>query len=120
MKPMTHTQSSVDLRDCIRECEECHDICAETVSYCLQKGGDHAEPDHIRLLLDCAEICQTSANFMLRVSDLHTETCRACAVVCQRCAESCQRMTNDAQVKRCAEVCRRCGESCERMAGAGR
>ena len=33
------------------------------------------------VLLDCAEICQTSANFMLRGSPLHTNTCAACAIV---------------------------------------
>jgi len=25
------------------------------------------------MLLDCAEICETSANFMIRGSELHTE-----------------------------------------------
>jgi hypothetical protein len=31
------------------------------------------------LLLDCAEICQTAANFMLRNSELHSRTCAVCA-----------------------------------------
>ena len=109
---MHKTQSPNDLRDCIRVCEECHRICMETLVYCLQKGGDHAEADHIRLLLDCAEICQTSANFMSRTSDLHTETCRACSAVCEHCAESCERMSGDTQMKLCADACRRCAQSC--------
>jgi hypothetical protein len=87
------------------------------VTHCLQAGGKHAEADHIRLLLDCVEICHTSAEFMLRGSHLHTRTCGVCAEVCQECAEDCDRFTED-WMKRCAETCRRCAESCRRMAGS--
>ncbi|EKF05825.1 hypothetical protein FDUTEX481_00684 [Tolypothrix sp. PCC 7601] len=106
---------------------DCHSICLNTVTYCLQKGGNHAEQAHIRLLLDCAEICETSANFMLRTSQLHAHTCGVCAEVCQRCAENCvdaqrladrHRMGNDAQMKACADMCRRCAESCRQMSMA--
>lgn len=76
------------LHHCIKECLSCHSICLNTVTYCLEQGGPHAEAGHIRLLLDCAEICQTSANFMLRGSLLHTRTCGVCAeilrAVCRR------------------------------------
>lgn len=57
-------------------------------------GGRHAEDAHIQLLLDCAEICQTSANFMLRGSELHGRTCAVCADACQRCAASCRQMAS--------------------------
>jgi hypothetical protein len=69
-------------------------------------------------MLDCAEICETSANFMIRGSELHHLTCGACAEVCDRCAEDCERMGDDETMRRCAETCRRCAESCHRMAGA--
>src|SRR5450830_1628598 len=52
------------MRSCIQECTNCHGICVETITHCLEMGGKHAEAAHIRLLLDCAEICQTSANFI--------------------------------------------------------
>ena len=78
----------------------------------------HAEPAHIRLLSDCAEICQTSANFMLRGSELHSRTCGVCAEVCERCATECDRMGDDAQMKVCADMCRRCAESCRQMSTA--
>ena len=111
-------QMSANMQDCINECLSCHSVCLETVAYCLEQGGKHAAADHVRLLLDCAEICQTSANFMLRGSGLHTRTCAACAEVCEQCAASCERMAGDAQMTVCAEACRRCAESCRRMAGA--
>ena len=77
----------------------------------------HAEPNHIRLMMDCAEICQTSANFMLRGSDLHHLTCAACAEICDRCAADCDRMSDDPRMAACAEECRRCAESCRQMSG---
>ena len=91
-----------DMLQCIELCNDCHKACLETVMYCLQQGGNHAEANHVRQMFDCAEICQTSANFMQRGSDLHVHTCAACAAVCRRCAED----------------CRRCAEFCEHMSHA--
>lgn len=106
---------SQEMKQCIQNCLDCHSICLETVTHCLQKGGKHAEAGHIRLLLDCAEICQTSANFMLRGSDLHRLICAACTEICDRCAKDCEKFGDDKQMKACAEACRRCSESCRRM-----
>src|SRR5690242_11551329 len=71
-----------DMLACIEVCLDCHKACLQTIPYCLQHGGMHAEPNHIRVMMDCAEMCQTSANFMLRGSDLHSRTCGVCAEVC--------------------------------------
>ena len=104
------------MQECIDNCTSCHAVCVETVAHCLGKGGRHAEAGHIRLLMDCAQICATSADFMLRGSELHTRTCGVCAEVCARCADDCDRMADDDMMRRCAEACRRCAESCRRMA----
>jgi hypothetical protein len=106
-----------EMRRCIDECLSCFRTCLETVTHCLEKGGRHAEASHIRLLLDCAEICQTSAGFMLRTSDLHTRTCAVCAEICERCARECEAFGDDPVMRACAEACRRCAESCRQMAG---
>ncbi|MEX0750465.1 MAG: four-helix bundle copper-binding protein [Dehalococcoidia bacterium] len=102
--------------DCIDWCARCHDICLQTVNYCLGMGGEHASQDHIRLLLDCAQICRTSADFMLRESSVHGATCAACAAVCDRCAEDCERFEGDEIMQACAETCRGCAEACREMA----
>jgi hypothetical protein len=84
-------------------------------------GGAHGGAAHVRLLLDCAEICHTSADFMLRGSDLHPLTCGVCAQVCERCADECERLgATDPAMKRCAEACRRCAESCRDCAESPR
>lgn len=111
---MPHLSS--DMEACIQACTSCHHVCLETVTHCLERGGEHAAPAHIGLLLDCAEICQTSANFMLRGSPLHPAACGVCATVCEACAASCEQFAGDPEMERCAQECRRCAESCRQMA----
>jgi hypothetical protein len=101
----------MDLKTCIDNCTQCHRVCLDAALYAMQQRLDTA---HVRLLLDCAEICQTSANFMLRRSPLHSETCGVCAQICRRCAEACAGMSDDV-MRRCAEMCQRCAESCGEM-----
>lgn len=114
------TTASRGLQECIQACTECHRSCLETAAHCLDLGGEHASREHQTLLLDCAEICQTSANFMSRGSAHHAQTCGACAVLCDACAQSCESMGgNDRQMTACAEICRRCAESCRTMAQQG-
>src|SRR3954462_10847490 len=117
---MQHTeQTTQEMQQCIDNCQECHSICVRTLSHCLQMSGKHAEHKHIRLLQDCIQICQTSADFMLRNSPLHPYTCAVCAEVCERCADDCERIdASDQMMQRCAEVCRTCAQSCRSMAGA--
>lgn len=115
LNQLSLTQVSDEMKSCIQNCLDCHSICLNTIQYCLQKGGEHAEPTHLRLLQDCAQICQTSADFMLRTSGFHHETCAVCATLCDACAKSCESMGNDIQMKACAQVCRRCAEICRSM-----
>lgn len=113
---MAHTMNA-EMERCIQNCSDCHRSCEATGAYCTQMGGKHAQPDHLRLLRDCAQICVTSADFMLRGSELHPRVCGVCAETCQRCAESCEQFGGDTQMQECAQVCRRCAESCRQMAG---
>lgn len=114
--PVQLHQINSEMPQCIQTCLDCHSTCLNTITYCLQQGGQHADSAHIALMLDCAEICQTSANFMLRNSALHMRTCGVCAEVCDMCAMDCQRFANDQQMQACAEMCRRCAASCRQMA----
>lgn len=107
-----------ELQACIENCEDCSRECQETLfGYCLPKGGQHIEAHHVKLMADCIEICQTSANFMKRNSEYHEVVCNACAELCEACAKSCEAM-NDETMKRCAEVCRRCAKTCRDMGRA--
>lgn len=119
---MAHTATqpmSREMQECINNCLECHRICLATAGHCLDMGGKHASREHQTTLHDCAQICGTSADFMLRSSPTHGMVCATCAEACRGCAEACERLAEgDEMMQRCAEVCRRCQESCERMANA--
>jgi hypothetical protein len=109
---------SKDLQQCIEECLNCYSLCEQTAQHCVEMGGKHAEANHIRTLRDCAEICATSASFMLRDSKLHTRTCAVCAEVCRACERECRRIGDDQLMQQCADACASCAKSCERMAKA--
>jgi hypothetical protein len=112
-------QDAGEMANCIEACTDCHEICLATMQSCLSMGGVHARPEHIGMLLDCAQICATSADFMTRGSRLHHVTCGACAELCRACAQSCRQLGGP-QMQACAEACERCAESCGRMAAHGR
>ena len=74
-------------------------------------------PDHIRLMMDCAQICATSADYMVRESPFHDRICRLCSELCKECGKDCQQVAGDDQmIEDCIQMCRKCAASCERMA----
>lgn len=114
---MPHATKSPAMDACITACNDCEKACLECLEHCLEMGGEHASRRHITTLSDCAQICATSAAFMMRGSDLHAETCAACAAICDACAESCESLAEgDDTMARCAEACRACAEECRKMA----
>jgi hypothetical protein len=105
---------SAEMRSCIEECLRCHGIClGMAMSHCLEQGGRHVEPGHFRIMMSCAEICQTAANVMLIGTAQHKRTCALCADICEECARSCETLDG---MEECVQACRRCAESCRRMA----
>jgi hypothetical protein len=115
-----HDQTHDDMQECIEECLNCHAVCTLTLQHCIASGGGElTEVNLVGLLLDCAEMCQTSANFMLRGSPYHVITCGACAELCRACEEACRTVQGDEQLTHCADVCGSCAEVCDRMAQMG-
>ncbi len=112
----SHSSSSrmnAFMQDAIKACIDCHSMCLRmAMGFCLEQGGRHVEHDHFRLMINCAEICQTSANFMLSNSPLHGSVCAVCAEACEACAKSCDQIGD---MRECADECRRCAKSCRAM-----
>lgn len=96
------------MQDCIQDCLNSHSTCTDGAMSVLNQGG---KPDFVRLLLDCAEICQTAAHFMMRDSELQGYVNEACSEVSTRCAERCflEGMTD------CGNACRATANSTEQM-----
>jgi len=110
---LTSSRMNSLMQDAIKACIDCHSMCLRTaMGSCLEQGGRHVEQDHFRLMINCAEICQTSANFMLSNSPLHGSVCAVCAETCEACAKSCDQIGD---MRECADECRRCAKSCRSM-----
>jgi hypothetical protein len=107
---------AMSMTDCIDDCVASHRMCLETAAWLTKQGGASATASLIAMLNDCAELCQATANSMLRESALHRIVCRACADACERCAEECGRHSADQRIARCSATCKKCAASCRTMA----
>ena len=111
------TRMSKQMQECVEACLACHSTCEETMSYCLQQGGQ-MDAQIMRALMDCSDTTRMCADMMMRRSPISTEMCALCARACDLCAEACRTMPDDAQLTKCAESCHKCAEMCRTMAGA--
>lgn len=103
------------LRHCIESCWSCRTACQTTLfHHCLEQGGEHTTPVHVRLMTDCMDICQTAADFMTRHSLTHAAVCSACAETCEACAKSCDAIGGP-DMEQCAQACRLCATACREM-----
>jgi hypothetical protein len=106
-------------RECITHCWTCRTECQKTFyEHCLVAGGEHVEQDHVRIMMDCIDICQTAADSMTRLSPAYAALCAACASVCEACADSCDTLENET-MRQLAAVCRACAASCRGMSLGG-
>lgn len=109
---MNHT--APDMGNCIEACTRCHQTCLQmALTHCLRLGGKHVEPAHFTLMMNCAEICQASANLQLSGSDYASKLCGLCAEICTDCADSCEAVGD---MDDCVAACRHCAETCASMA----
>jgi hypothetical protein len=110
MNHHTHTT----MQACIAVCNHCHQVCLQTaMNHCLEIGGKHIEAKHLRLMINCAEICQMSANFQLSNANFQYRLCEVCAEICEACADSCEKIGG---MDECVDACRKCAVSCRQMA----
>ncbi len=78
----------------------------------------------IRVCLDCADVCETTGRLIARPSARDADTLRlqleACAEACRVCGEECARhgAAGMEHCRVCAEACRACADACEAMAAA--
>ena len=103
---------------CIDACVECEVVCSACADGCLGEQDIDALRRCIRLDLDCADLCGTTARLLARATDESGEALRATLTACMRacaaCARECER--HDMQhCQICAQVCRRCEESCRQL-----
>jgi len=111
---MQSASPQTPMQRCIDDCLHCYRTCLHTaMNHCLVAGGPHTEPEHFRLMINCADLCRTAAEFMLSNSHMHAAVCEACAEVCHACADSCEQIGG---MDECVQACRNCMDSCHQMA----
>lgn len=92
---------------------------------------DLSEPDVaqmvkcIRLCLDCASICTTTAGVASRQTEYDASVSKslleACIASCKSCGDECERhATMHAHCRVCAQACRRCEQACRQLLDAMR
>ena len=106
---------SPEVKECLKDCLDCYQACTETLAKCLVIGGEHAKLEHVNLLIDCAKMCSTNAEFMLRNSSYYPQICSITADISDECSYMCDRFEEDF-MKECSNVCRRCSDACREIA----
>jgi len=97
----------------------CRRACLEAVRRALDDGGPPLNDAQIGMLLDGADVCETTIRFRRRNSTLNQRLCALCVEILERCVELCGAFAEDAVMRACGEVCGRCAEICRQRAGAG-
>jgi hypothetical protein len=108
---------------CVEACVECSAICASCADACLAEDDVQQMVQCIRLNIDCADICETTARLFARPSPRDADALRlqleACAAICRACGDECaQHAAHMEHCRICADSCRRCAEACDSMLAA--
>jgi hypothetical protein len=108
------------LVECLQACHDCAATCTICADACLAEEKVQMLRRCIRLNLDCADICETTATLLSRQTGSDTALLRAqlevCEQVCRSCGQECASHAGHHEHCRvCAESCRRCAEACRRL-----
>jgi hypothetical protein len=77
----------MDMRQCVRMCLDCADICEAACRIALRRTGENVQV--IREMLElCARVCDLCAAECEKHDHEH---CKLCAQMCRECAEDCRK-----------------------------
>jgi hypothetical protein len=107
LTPGTALKSTVDI------CLSTHKLCLQAAAYCIDRGGELADSELLHALLDCAEINQTAANFLCRVSRHSTDIVHIAGEVSRFTADHLARVNqNDGLLRSVYAACLRSSDVC--------
>lgn len=107
--------SPSDLRAAFLACLRAHEACEAAVTQVL-RGDDGAVDERVGTLLDCADVCRTTARHIRHGSPLVRGTAGVAAELCERAAEACTALAGVPVMAAYAEACRRTAACCRRVA----
>ncbi len=73
------------------------------------------EKNCIKILVECAQMCEMSSGIMSMNGQFAKEHCQLCATICDKCAQECE-MFKDDHCQKCAQECHTCANECRNMA----
>jgi hypothetical protein len=121
-RPTGDLQFSKDYAALLTLLARCATVCATCADACL--GEKEIDPLRrcIRLDLDCAEVCATTARILVRQTDAPAELAHAllhtCSLACQLCADECgSHAEMHEHCRICSGTCRECQEQCNQLLG---
>lgn len=100
---------------CVRACETAERACSRAMSCALEIGGAHADPEFLRLLMECSRSCARSGQILVRGWWEQGPVCLECAELCEVCADECGGAPDPAFAA-CADACRACARCCRHLA----
>jgi len=103
-----HSQLINTLHDCVA-------TCYYTMSEVLGMSNVSNREMQIKMLHDCARICESQATYTAMNSTFAKQHADMCAMVCEECAKHCAKH-NDLVSQNCAAVCMRCAAECRQYA----
>jgi len=98
---------------------DAYKACRETTAYCVQEGGDLADPHLIQHLEDAADVALMTTNLLSRASRSHRQAVAFCADVAEACAETLEQRASldDDQLRVAYAACLRLHECCLQLTG---
>ena len=110
------TNATDAYQSCIDACGRCARACNECFEACLNEPDVQARTKCIKMLMECARMCEMSVAGMSANARFAKQHCGLCATVCDACAQECE-MFKDPHCTQCAQECRTCAQECRNMAG---
>jgi hypothetical protein len=122
--PASHVDAAV-LAAAIDALNDCAQACVADTDADLSEHNVAEMVKCIRLCLDCADICATTAGVTSRQAEYDANVAgpllEACVAICKSCGDECERHAHMHEHCRiCAEACRRCEQACRELLNAMR
>lgn len=108
------TKAAAEYQGFIKEFDRCARTCYECLNACLDEEDADKRKRCVKMLIECARMCETSAFFMAMDGKFIKRQCELCAEVCDVCAQECS-VFDDQYCRKCYEECRSCADKCREM-----
>ena len=116
--PSIETFDTVELARAVEACLEAAAVATMCADACLAEDDVVSMRRCIQLDLDCATICNATAEVLSRPNpdgDVWRRLVETCARACAACASECETHDRSKHCLTCADACRRCEMACQQL-----